>query len=148
MNPTIPSTIPEAEMREDLSATQSASPARLGEDLVALLCHAWADQPTNPPTPASSMGNEGKEYPKWIEVCIPPIRWPLWEVSPSVLENPSATMTAALGGRKELVILSWRRNGGTFGIFLGMTCLKTSLELMLLSKEDKCAEPKEQPLGF
>ena len=68
-DPTIPSAIPEAEMREDLSATQSASPARLGEDLVALTA-TWEDQPTNPLTPANSMGNEGKEYPKWIKVFL------------------------------------------------------------------------------
>ena len=63
--PTVPSAISEAEIREDLSATWSASPARLGEDSVALTT-AWADQLTNPPTPDSSMGNAGKEYLKWV----------------------------------------------------------------------------------
>ena len=66
-NPTVPSAIPGPDIREDLSATQSSSPARLGKDSVALTI-AWADQLTIPPTPSSSMGNEGKEYLKWIKV--------------------------------------------------------------------------------
>ena len=70
-DPTILSAIPEAEIREDLSSAQSTSPAKSGEDLVALTT-AWADQLGNPPTPASSMGNEGKEYPKWDKGVLLP----------------------------------------------------------------------------
>ena len=69
-DPTILSAESEAEIKEDLAATQSASPARLGEDSVALTT-TWADQLTDPLTPSSSMGNEGKEYLKWIKVHSP-----------------------------------------------------------------------------
>ena len=47
-DPTVLSTISEAEIREDLSAAQSASPARLGEDSVALTA-TWVDQLTDLP---------------------------------------------------------------------------------------------------
>ena len=66
-DPTVPSSIPEAEIEEDLSATWSTSPAKLGEDSVALTT-VLVDQLTNPPTLASSMGNKGKEYPGWKKV--------------------------------------------------------------------------------
>ena len=55
-DPTILLVIPEAEIGEDLSATQSTSPAKLGKDSIALTT-AWADQLANHPTSASSMGN-------------------------------------------------------------------------------------------
>ena len=51
-DPTAPSAIPEAEIREDPSATWSTSPAKSGEDLVAPTT-AWADQLANPPTPVA-----------------------------------------------------------------------------------------------
>ena len=64
-DPTVPSAIPEAEIEEDLSAIQNTSPAKLGKDSVALTV-ILADQLANPPTLASSTGNEGKEYLEWI----------------------------------------------------------------------------------
>ena len=66
-DPTIPSAIPEAEIEEDLTAAWSTSPAKLGEDSVALTT-TLVDQLANPPTLASSMENKGKEYLKWIKV--------------------------------------------------------------------------------
>ena len=66
-DPTIPSAKSRAEIKEDLAATQSASPARLGEDLVALTT-TWKNQLTTLPLAVSSMGNKGKEYLKWIKV--------------------------------------------------------------------------------
>ena len=66
-DPTVLSAIPEAEIEEELSAAWSTSPAKLWEDSVALTT-ILADQLTDPPTPASSMGNEGKEYPEWKKV--------------------------------------------------------------------------------
>ena len=57
-DPTVPSAIPKTEVRENLSATWSTSPVKLGEDLVTLTA-VLADQLTDPPTLASSMGNEG-----------------------------------------------------------------------------------------
>ena len=66
-DPTVPSAVPEAEIEEDLSATQSTSPAKLGEDSVVLTT-VLATKLTDPPTLVSSMGSKGKEYPEWKKV--------------------------------------------------------------------------------
>ena len=117
-DPTILSTVPEAQIEEDLLATWSTSPANLREDSVALTT-ILVDQLANPPTPLSSMGNEGKEYAEWIKVHSSHTA----AAVESIPHNPSSTTTAALGGRKELVT-SWRRSGGTLEMFLSLPHLK------------------------
>ena len=120
-DPTVPSAIPETEVREDLSATWSTSLVKLGEDLVALTA-VLADQLANPPTLVSSMGNEGKEYPKWIKVHSSHQAAAVGSIPCNQRESGSAA-TTPLGGRKGL-IASWRRNGGTLGMFLSPPHLK------------------------
>ena len=118
---TIPPAIPEAEIEEDLPATQSTSPAKFREDSVALTA-ILADQQADPPTLDSSMGIEGKEYLEWIKVHSS-CKAAAMGSTPHNPGESSGNATATLGGRKELVA-SWRRSGGTLGMFLGLPHLK------------------------
>ena len=127
-----------------MSATWSISPAKLGEDSVALT--TWVDQLANPPTPASSMGNEGKEYPKWIKVhsshkvatvgsilCNPGESW--WCCNHSSRQQKRAY---------HLLEEEW----WDLGDVSGSDPSEGSHEPMPWSKEEKGAEPMEWPLGF
>ena len=137
--------VPEAELREDLPAAQSVSPARLGEDSVALTA-TWVDQLTNPPTPASSMGNEGKEYPKWIKVHFSHKAGTVGSIPCNPRESWCCHDCRSRQQKQTLHLLE--EEWWDLGDVSGSDPSEGSPELMLLSKEDKSAKLKDWPLGF
>ena len=139
-DPTVPSAVPKAVIREDLSAAWSASPVRMWEDLVALTA-AWADQLTNPPTLASSMGNEWKEYPKWIKVHSSHKAAAVGSIPCNPRESWCHHGCSSRWQKRTYYLL--KEEWWDLGDVSRSNPSEGSPEPILLSKEDKSVEPKE-----